>query len=232
MDFRWSFRSPKDYELKDAIVFCMADSSFANGENHKSQCGYLVGISWPHITSGEETPILILEAYSGSIKRVCRSTLAAEANGFLQGTEAADFVRSLLLEMLNPDKKIHELEPNYIKHKMIAFTDAKSLESTLNKDAGAPSDKRVRILLAQIKEMIGITGYDDENNLQVWWCDTAQMLADVLTKIGCEREPLLEAMSSGVWKLEASDVAKAKKQSIREGRQRRKQQKQLQAEDG
>jgi len=232
VDFRWSFRSPKDYQLKDAIVFCMADSSFANGENHKSQCGYLVGISWPHITSGGETPILILEAYSGSIKRVCRSTLAAEANGFLQGTEAADFVRSLLLEMLNPEKKIHELEASYIKHKMIAFTDAKSLESTLNKDAGAPSDKRVRILLAQIKEMIGITGYDDENNLQVWWCDTAQMLADVLTKIGCEREPLLEAMSSGVWKLEASDVAKAKKQSIREGRQRRKQQKQLQAEDG
>eukprot|EP00434_Breviolum_minutum_P038574 symbB.v1.2.034224.t1/scaffold4384.1/size41667/2 len=232
VDFRWSFRSPKDYQLKDAIVFCMADSSFANGENHKSQCGYLVGISWPHITSGEETPILILEAYSGSIKRVCRSTLAAEANGFLQGTEAADFVRSLLLEMLNPEKKIHELEASYIKHKMIAFTDAKSLESTLNKDAGAPSDKRVRILLAQIKEMIGITGYDDENNLQVWWCDTAQMLADVLTKIGCEREPLLEAMSSGLWKLEASEVAKAKKQSIREGRQRRKQQKQQQAEDG
>lgn len=232
VDFRWSFRSPKDYQLKDAIVFCMADSSFANGENHKSQCGYLVGISWPHITSGEQTPILILEAYSGSIKRVCRSTLAAEANGFLQGTEAADFVRSLLLEMLNPEKKIHELEASYIKHKMIAFTDAKSLESTLNKDAGAPSDKRVRILLAQIKEMIGITGYDDENNLQVWWCDTAQMLADVLTKIGCEREPLLEAMSSGLWKLEASEVAKAKKQSIREGRQRRKLQKQQQAEDG
>lgn len=232
VDFRWSFHNPEDYQLKDAIVFCMADSSFANGDNHKSQCGYLVGISWPNITSGGDTPILLLEAYSGSIKRVCRSTLAAEANGFLQGVEAADFVRSLLLEMLNPDKKIHELEANYVKHKMIAFTDAKSLESTLNKDAGAPSDKRVRILLAQIKEMIGISGYDDENNLQVWWCDTAQMLADVLTKIGCEREPLLEAMSSGVWKLEASDVAKAKKQSIREGRQRRKQQKQQQAEDG
>ncbi len=84
-----------------------------------------------YITSGDETPILLMEAYSGSIKRVCRSTLAAEANGFLTGVEAADFVRSLLLEMLNPGKKIHELESSYIKHKMIAFTDAKSLESTI-----------------------------------------------------------------------------------------------------
>ncbi len=75
-------------------------------------------------------------------------------------------------------------------------------------------------------------GYTDENSLQVRWRDPAQMLADVLTKIGCEREPLLEAMAKGVWKLEASDVAKAKKQAIREGRQRRKQQKRLQAEDG
>ena len=232
VDFRWTFHHPKDYILENAIVFCMADSSFANGDNHKSQCGYLVGLSWPSITSGGETPILLMETYSGSIKRVCRSTLAAEANGFLTGVEAADFVRSLLLEMLNPGKKIHELESNYVRHKMIAFTDAKSLESTLNKDAGAPSDKRVRILLAQIKEMIGMDGYSEENNLQVWWCDTAQMLADVLTKTGCEREPLMEAMASGNWKLEASDVAKAKKVAIREGRQRRKQQKRLQAEDG
>ena len=47
----------------------------------------------PEIKSGAEVPLLLLEAYSGSIKRVCRSTLAAEANAFLMGTSvAAEFL--------------------------------------------------------------------------------------------------------------------------------------------
>ncbi len=55
VDFRWTFHHPKNYLLKDAIVFCMADSSFANGDNHKSQCGYcyLVGLPWPSISLQE-----------------------------------------------------------------------------------------------------------------------------------------------------------------------------------
>ena len=51
------------------------------------------------ILDGASTPILILETYSGTIKRVCRSTLAAEANGFLTGVESAEYVRELLLEI-------------------------------------------------------------------------------------------------------------------------------------
>lgn len=102
---------------------------------------------------GKEVPIYILETYSGSVKRVCRSTLAAEANGFLAGAEAVEYVRMLLYEMINPTKKVHTLDKEFKKKKTLVFTDAKSLESTLNKDAGQPSDKRVKILCAQIKEM-------------------------------------------------------------------------------
>ena len=79
---------------------------------------------------GKETPVLILEANSTSIKRVCRSTLAAESNSFLSGVEAAIYVASLLREVMHPGVSLRTLETEYNLKKVLAFTDAKSLEST------------------------------------------------------------------------------------------------------
>jgi|Cyp1metagenome_2_1107374.scaffolds.fasta_scaffold18696_11 hypothetical protein len=55
--------------LEDCIVFVCADSSFANTEGLKSQCGYVIGLSLPELKDGDETPVLILEANSSSIKK-------------------------------------------------------------------------------------------------------------------------------------------------------------------
>ena len=221
-DAKWCFRESA-ITLGDCKVACFADSSWANLGGMKSQCGYVVCLTTEEIKSGSVAPILILETYSGSIKRVCRSTLAAEANGFLTGVESAEYARDLLMEILHPGVKLIDLDRHYLKEKIIAFTDAKSLEATLNRDTGQPQDKRVRILVAQIKEILGENDYDDERaSAYAIWVDTSQMLADVLTKIGCEREPLLEAMRTGKWRLEPFEEARLRKLAIRLGRQARK----------
>ena len=126
-------------------MFCFSDSSFANLGDSKSQCGYIVGLSDEKIYTGKEAHLFVTEAYSGGIKRVCRSTLAAESNGFLAGAEAAEYMRALLMELVHPGVPLRDLDDFYLKKKIIAFTDARSLEQTLNKDAGQPSDKRVKI---------------------------------------------------------------------------------------
>eukprot|EP00435_Cladocopium_sp_Y103_P057754 s1878_g20.t1 len=149
---------------------------------------------------GEATPVLLLETTSSSIKRVCRSTLAAESNAFLMGVEAADYISALLREILNPNVSLTDLEDHYPKKPIIAFTDAKSLEATIVKEAGQPSDKRVKLLVAQIKEYLA-------ENCRVIWVDTSQMLADVLTKVGCERALLLSTMYRGEWQLLPSEAA-------------------------
>lgn len=41
------------------------------------------------IKNGHEVRLLLMETYGGSIKRVCRSTHAAEANAFLMATMCA-----------------------------------------------------------------------------------------------------------------------------------------------
>ena len=203
---KWNFIYNDEMTLENCCVFVFADSSFANGENLKSQCGFITGLSVSALKDGSSCPIMILETYSGSIKRVCRSTLAAESNGFLNGVEAGDYLRTLLMEITHPGE----------------FTDAKSLEQTLNRDAGQPTDKRVRILVSQVKELIGENTYEDDSDAFAIWTDTSQMLADVLTKLGCERESLLHALECGRWQLEPTEQAKLRKVEIRAGRHARK----------
>ncbi|CAE7470653.1 RE1, partial [Symbiodinium pilosum] len=220
-EHKWCFKKPS-FKLEEAVVFSFADSSFANVEGGKSQCGYVVGLTTKDIFDGDLVPILVLETYSGSIKRVCRSTLAAEANGFLAGAEAAEYLRMLLMELTHPDIPIRDLDNHYLKEKIAMFTDARSLEQSINKDTGQPADKRVRILLAQVKEMIGENTFEDDAPAYATWVDTSQMLADVLTKEGCDREPLLYALAEGVWQLKASKAAQERKLLIRAGRHSRK----------
>ena len=55
------------------------------------------------------------------------------------------------------------IEKEMARPLMIAITGAKSLESTITKDAGQPTDKGVKILVAQIKETLSYTNYDDQN---------------------------------------------------------------------
>jgi hypothetical protein len=225
-DAQWCFK-PSNLTLENCAVFVCADSSFANTEGLRSQCGYLVGLTLPAIKDGTETPVLILEATSTSIKRVCRSTLAAEAHSFLAGVEAGIYVASLLREIMHPHVPLTTLETEYALKPVLAFTDAKSLQSTVAKDAGQPTDKRVKILVAQVRELM-------QEGCEIMWIDTSQMLADVLTKVGCERELLLEALSSGTWKLAPTEEALRKKEQIRAGRHQRKQLKKNQStpEDG
>ena len=171
----WRFVAHPKLKLNDALVCVFADSSFANTEGLKSQCGYVVTIALPEIREGGPTPLFVLETYSGSIKRVCRSTLAAESNGFLTGCEAGEYVRALLMEFQHPTEDFNTLEREYAKSKLLCMTDAKSLERTLNKDCGQPTDKRVRILVAQIKELIGENAYEDDEAAFAHWLDTADV---------------------------------------------------------
>ena len=88
-DHRVRFRHFPELQLATCVVATSADSSFANidgpqlGARVKSQCGFTVGLTATGMAQGEDAPWHNLEWHSGSIKRVVRSTSAAEANGLL-----------------------------------------------------------------------------------------------------------------------------------------------------
>ena len=53
-----------------------------------------------HMVDGKgKADITVLEYHSGAIKRVCRSSLAAETKAAFDGIEAAIYMRSVLAEI-------------------------------------------------------------------------------------------------------------------------------------
>ena len=98
------------------------------------------------------------------------------------------------------------------------MTDARSLYDVLVKDAGRPADKRVRILVAALRQSLR----EDGNNVQ--WVDGLVMLAGTLTKdFDPEtRERLLTALETNLWSIAQPIEAKVAKSKIVVGRQARR----------
>jgi hypothetical protein len=78
-DSLWRFVPSPELQLQNLVVCVFADSSFANVDGTKSQCGFVIALTTSRIKDGLPTPIHVIETCSGSIKRGCRSTLAAES---------------------------------------------------------------------------------------------------------------------------------------------------------
>ena len=114
-DFRMRYWS--DINLRDGVVIHLADSGHANGTpdrgdmRYRSVGGYFIMIAEKGILNGEESRCNILSFHSGVTKRVCRSTLAAEASHLAEAVEAGDWIIVLLEEALSGDvdlKNWHE----------------------------------------------------------------------------------------------------------------------------
>ena len=210
------FRPSLELDLWTCKVAVFADSSHANvdceklGEKVKSQCGYVCALVSPDFTDGKKHSLHVLEWHSGSIKRVVRSTLAAEANGLTEGAEAALWLRAVLGEIRG--EKHDELTDT------IWITDAKSLRDVLVRDAGRASDKRVRIIVAALRQML------EEDGIEVVWCDTAVMLADILTKeCGSEIIDLVhDVLRTNEFSIEQPATSKVAKVRASEQRRARK----------
>ena len=139
-----------------------------------------------------QAPVWPLEIGSATIKRVCRSTLSAEANGILEGAEGALFVREFLTETKSPFTTFKELLDDAAKIPVTVVTDARSLQSHLATDCRQVSDKRLRVLIAQLRQI-------QDEGAAFLWADTRVMLADGLTKMEGERAFLTDTLGKGIW---------------------------------
>ena len=224
-EFKLKLTSDSKLSLEDCDIVVSCDAAFANaddarlGKKTKSQCGYHIGLAPRGAVDGED-PFIIntLEVFSGTIKRVCRSTLAAEVNGVLEAVEAAIWIRAVMAEIVGKEFTIRNADAfSDGNGKTIrVLTDAKSLKDTVDRDGtGIPSDRRLRILLAQLKQSM------ECDNVAVDWVDTLAMLADSLTKVGTERGFLLNVLQGGTYSPRQTELMAARKAEIREGRHRR-----------
>ena len=166
--------------MDEIVALAVGDASFANvgDEKTRSQAGLMVLLAdnrSNEFRNNGKGSVNAMSWRSHKIKRVVRSTLAAETMAALEATEEADLVRAHLAELH------HQLDTRdyYDDLKcvpMIHLTDCKSLYDLLHHRGTVPSERRLLLDIEALREQIELFGQETR------WVNTKQMLADCLTK--------------------------------------------------
>lgn len=160
-------------------VVLYTDAALGNMPDGGSQAGYLIMLAGD---SGTFSPIWW---NSKKIRRVVRSTLAAETLAMAEGIDASIFICTLLGELVygKPEANLFPI---------VCFTDCKSLHDAL-KSPKFVSEKRLRLEISGIKEQL-----QKGQVKRVEWISSDLQLADCLTKKGAVNNELRKALHSGV----------------------------------
>ena len=126
---------------------------------------------------------------SNKVKRVVRSTLAAETLSCVDGCDNSFVIGKILQEILST--KIVKFSSITCK------TDNKSLFDAAH-TIKVISDARLRVEMAIVREMV------DKNEIKLVWIESSDQLADALTKHGTSSYGLLQVVSQG--KLQVEDT--------------------------
>ena len=216
------FRS--DVDLRKAVIMHLADSGHANGTpeknkqvRHRSVGGYFILAANLEILEGKEARCNILSYHSGQTKRVCGSTLAAEASHLAEAVEAGEdhgTVGEALTRKVDLKNWSHVIE----RRQRTYVTDAKSVFDYLQRDAMSTStDKRMAIEGALLRETA------KKPRASVRWIDGMQNIADVLTKSGVEKAALHEFLRTGTLSLTQTQQNRQLKERKKLERQKRNQ---------
>ena len=123
-----------------------------------------------------------LDWVANKVKRVVKSTIAAETLALANGIDQAIFARRLISELLGWKEETLQIE---------AIIDNKSCLEAVN-STSLVDDKRLRREIASIKELL------ETKELQtVKWVPGDKQLADVLTKSGASNLKLMTVLHSG-----------------------------------
>ena len=213
------------HNMKLSIV---TDASFANNGYH-SQGGQMVIAHEPGLRDGLKVKTNLVGWRSGRLQRVVNSTLAAETQSLSRGLGDLMWIMVLVKELSEANFRVRdwkqrlsaeevmvlgsEQHQDFLKHSL-AIIDAKSLFDYLAKDTVGGQDRRTAIEIQIIRE--------DLRHLQgqVRWVDHPAMLADGLTKIRGNNEPLYRLVKEGVFRIQAEESQMALREQPRQNGQR------------
>ena len=176
-DFHSYMTFPRLNKAAELKIVVFTDASLGNiNEGTGSTGAYIV---WLMDNTGQCCPI----AWNAhKIKRVVRSTLAAETLGLEEGLEASYYYREMLASILGVKPRTVMIE---------AYVDNKSIiEAILS--TRLVEDKRLRVDVASIKESLQL---HDVKKIQ--WVPGHLQLANPMTKQGASGFNLLKVLQSG-----------------------------------
>ena len=211
----------------DNLISCViTDASHANEhevmtvdkedslELHRSQGARLNCLGTPSLMSSDEGHVHLISFASKKVRRVCRSTLQAEAYTLQTGVEEGDRLRAAVADLFGKlDRRRWEASSAAFM-RQVWFTDCRSLSDTLrNPKMTKHEDKRLSIEIASLRESLWRAKGEDcgdpyylddrpsEPTDEVRWIDTDVMVADPLTKV-MESTKLVECLTTNKLNIE------------------------------
>lgn len=160
-------------------IVTFSDASLSNmSDGFSSTGGHIV------ILNGSNERCVPLAWNCGKLKRVVKSTLAAEALSLNNAIDHAIYLRVIVSEFIGTD-------PHNIS--ITSYVDNKSLTQAIY-STKTVDDKRLRIDIAYIKQLV-----EEEEVKQIIWIpgNDISMIANVLTKTGASGASLLQVFQSG-----------------------------------
>ena len=191
------------------MLCVMTDASWNRQPRSGSQQGYVMALGDKQRGTETEAAMSIVAWSSTRIRRVVRSTLAAEAAALATGYDMVVYVRVLDSRLLGTKATEWDEQARDIKQE--TWIDCKSLNDMLHKTGGAASEQRVALDVHDVQQYIGDDCDTEADVLR--WISTVWMLADPLTKpmAATTWTALNEFIKTGRWKLSAPTGTAEKK---------------------
>ena len=179
-DFALKFRS---HDITTGGFMAISDAGLGGVEDEalggpvRSQGGYLIVFGDESLTThGNRGRFTLLDWRSRKIKRVCRSSFAAETLALADANDAVQHLRGALHEIMDPLVKFDELE-TLSRWKVTLVVDARDCYDHLIKETSAQPQQRTLLF-----DLAGIREYLNETHTTIRWTATENMLADAMTK--------------------------------------------------
>ena len=181
--------------LEKVCFVCFSDAALSVRSDLSSQGGFMIVACNEEVLIGKALPYTLVSWRSFKLPRVCRSSLAAEAQACAMALDELMIVKVFFGMMLDPSKGIADSAELYGRGKCAIVTDAKALCDAVKRENISQSlDKRAALEILCVKDAI--------NSLKAeWrWVSSERQMADGLTKLAAQQD-MADVMSYGMVQL-------------------------------
>eukprot|EP00435_Cladocopium_sp_Y103_P055859 s19_g18.t1 len=186
---------PSHVAIEDWCIVCISDSGWGTRSSGESQGGYVLCLAHKDILERKRAPCWIIDWSSKKLKRMVRSSVAAETLAGQNGLDAIEFFQALMSETLYGITP-QEFRTNTPKIPSCLVIDSKGFYDAVTRSCSSQSisvERRLMIDYAIARETI------EKQGVLVFWVNNLRMVADALTKLKGDTRPLFEILEGGTF---------------------------------